>query len=136
MKTNSQVSVGGAPQIDVADFIDQQPVGSFQLMQGKIADMYVALNSARAYVYAVARACDAGKTTRFDTAGAILLASENAVKSSLEAIQEHCREAIAGYKVPRRLHVVDTVERSPSGKPDYQWAATIVNAGAEASTLP
>jgi len=64
-----------------------QPIGGFQLMQGKIADMYVALNSARAYVYAVARACDAGKTTRFDAAGAILMASENAVKVSLEAIQ-------------------------------------------------
>jgi isovaleryl-CoA dehydrogenase len=64
-----------------------KPIGSFQLMQGKIADMYVALNSARAYVYAVARACDAGQTTRFDAAGAILLASENAVKVSLEAVQ-------------------------------------------------
>ena len=64
-----------------------QPIGSFQLIQAKVADMYVALNSARAYVYAVARACDAGKTTRFDAAGAILLASENAVKTSLEAIQ-------------------------------------------------
>jgi len=64
-----------------------QPIGGFQLMQGKIADMYVALNSARAYVYAVARACDAGHTTRFDAAGAILMASENAVKVSLEAIQ-------------------------------------------------
>ncbi|HQT43278.1 MAG TPA: isovaleryl-CoA dehydrogenase, partial [Halothiobacillus sp.] len=64
-----------------------RPVGSFQLMQGKIADMYVALNSARAYVYAVAKACDADKTTRFDAAGAILLASENAVRVSLEAIQ-------------------------------------------------
>jgi len=63
------------------------PIGSFQLMEAKIADMYVALNSARAYVYAVARACDAGKTTRFDAAGAILLASENAVKTALEAIQ-------------------------------------------------
>jgi isovaleryl-CoA dehydrogenase len=63
------------------------PIGSFQLMQAKVADMYVALNSARAYVYAVARACDAGKTTRFDAAGAILLASENAVRTSLEAIQ-------------------------------------------------
>jgi isovaleryl-CoA dehydrogenase len=62
-------------------------IGSFQLMQGKVADMYVALNSARAYVYAVARACDAGKTTRFDAAGAILMASENAVKVSLEAVQ-------------------------------------------------
>jgi isovaleryl-CoA dehydrogenase len=49
--------------------------------------MYVALNSARSYVYAVARSCDAGRTTRFDAAGAILLASENAVKTSLEAIQ-------------------------------------------------
>lgn len=64
-----------------------KPIGSFQLMQGKVADMYVALNSARAYVYAVARACDAGQTTRFDAAGAILMASENAVKVSLEAIQ-------------------------------------------------
>jgi isovaleryl-CoA dehydrogenase len=64
-----------------------QAIGSFQLMQGKVADMYVALNSARAYVYAVARACDAGRTTRFDAAGAILMASENAVRVSLEAIQ-------------------------------------------------
>ncbi|SDG71469.1 isovaleryl-CoA dehydrogenase [Pelagibacterium luteolum] len=64
-----------------------QPIGSFQLMQAKIADMYVALNSSRAYVYAVAKACDAGHTTRFDAAGAILLASENAVKVSLEAVQ-------------------------------------------------
>jgi isovaleryl-CoA dehydrogenase len=64
-----------------------QPIGSFQLMQAKVADMYVALNSARAYVYTVARNCDAGKTTRFDAAGAILLASESAVKVSLEAIQ-------------------------------------------------
>ncbi|HEY6917028.1 MAG TPA: isovaleryl-CoA dehydrogenase [Allosphingosinicella sp.] len=63
------------------------PIGSFQLIQAKVADMYIALNSARAYVYAIARACDAGKTTRFDAAGAILLASENAVKTSLEAIQ-------------------------------------------------
>ncbi|HEX8401885.1 MAG TPA: isovaleryl-CoA dehydrogenase [Allosphingosinicella sp.] len=64
-----------------------KPIGGFQLMQAKIADMYVALNSARAYVYTVAKNCDAGKTTRFDAAGAILLASENAVKVSLEAIQ-------------------------------------------------
>ncbi|MBX9729628.1 MAG: acyl-CoA dehydrogenase family protein, partial [Sphingopyxis sp.] len=57
-----------------------QPIGAFQLMQAKVADMVVALNSARAYVYAVAKACDAGQTTRHDAAGAILLASENAVK--------------------------------------------------------
>ncbi|MET3710121.1 isovaleryl-CoA dehydrogenase [Sphingomonas trueperi] len=64
-----------------------QAIGSFQLMQAKIADMYVALNSARAYVYAVARSCDAGKTTRFDAAGAILLASENAFRVAGEAVQ-------------------------------------------------
>jgi isovaleryl-CoA dehydrogenase len=64
-----------------------KPIGSFQLIQAKVADMYVALNSARAYVYQVARACDAGRTTRFDAAGAILLASENAVKVAGEAIQ-------------------------------------------------
>jgi isovaleryl-CoA dehydrogenase len=64
-----------------------QPIGAFQLMQAKVADMVVALNSARAYVYAVARACDAGQTTRHDAAGAILLASENAVKVANEAVQ-------------------------------------------------
>jgi isovaleryl-CoA dehydrogenase len=73
-----------------------KPIGGFQLMQAKIADMYVALNSARAYVYTVAKNCDAGKTTRFDAAGAILLASENAVKVSLEAIQ-----ALGGAATPR-----------------------------------
>jgi isovaleryl-CoA dehydrogenase len=62
-------------------------IGQFQLIQAKVADMYVALSSARAYVYAVAKSCDAGKTTRFDAAGAILLASESAVKVSLESIQ-------------------------------------------------
>jgi isovaleryl-CoA dehydrogenase len=64
-----------------------KPIGSFQLMQAKVADMYVALNSARSYVYQVAKACDAGKTTRYDAAGAILLASENAVKVANEAVQ-------------------------------------------------
>ncbi len=64
-----------------------KPIGAFQLMQGKVADMVVALNSARAYVYAVAKACDAGQTTRHDAAGAILLASENAVKVANEAVQ-------------------------------------------------
>jgi isovaleryl-CoA dehydrogenase len=64
-----------------------KPIGGFQLMQAKVADMYVALNSARAYVYAVAKSCDAGRTTRFDAAGAILLASESAVKVAGEAIQ-------------------------------------------------
>ena len=64
-----------------------KPIGAFQLMQAKVADMYVALNSARAYAYAVAKACDAGRTTRFDAAGAILLASENAMRTALEAVQ-------------------------------------------------
>jgi len=64
-----------------------KPIGAFQLMQAKVADMYVALQSARAYSYAVARACDAGKTTRFDAAGAILLASESAFHAAGEAVQ-------------------------------------------------
>ncbi|MDT7527957.1 isovaleryl-CoA dehydrogenase [Sphingopyxis sp. SE2] len=64
-----------------------KPIGSFQLMQAKVADMYVMLQLARSYVYNVAKACDAGQTTRFDAAGAILLASENAVKVAGEAIQ-------------------------------------------------
>ena len=64
-----------------------RPIGSFQLMQAKVADMVTALNAARAYVYAVAPACDLGKTTRHDAAGAILFASEAAVKVSLEAVQ-------------------------------------------------
>jgi isovaleryl-CoA dehydrogenase len=63
------------------------PIGSFQLVQGKIADMYVALSSARAYVYAVAKACDRGETTREDAAGAILYASERATQCALDAIQ-------------------------------------------------
>jgi isovaleryl-CoA dehydrogenase len=64
-----------------------QSIGSFQLMQGKIADMYVTLSSARAYVYAVAQACDRGETTRKDAAGAILYAAEKGVWMALEAIQ-------------------------------------------------
>lgn len=64
-----------------------RPIGDFQLMQAKLADMYVALSSARAYVYAVAKACDNGRTTRRDAAGAILYASESAVRVALEAIQ-------------------------------------------------
>ena len=64
-----------------------KPIGAFQLMQAKVADMYVALQSARAYTYAVAKACDAGQTTRFDAAGAILLASENAFKVAVESVQ-------------------------------------------------
>ena len=64
-----------------------KPIGSFQLMQGKIADMYVALQTARAYVYAVAKACDANQTTRFDAAGAILYASENSFKVAAESVQ-------------------------------------------------
>ena len=64
-----------------------RPIGEFQLMQAKLADLYVAFNSSRAYSYAVARACDAGKTTRFDAAACLMLASENGVKSGLEAVQ-------------------------------------------------
>jgi len=64
-----------------------QPIGEFQLMQGKLADMYVTLNASRAYVYAVARACDRGEVARKDAAGAILFASEKATWMALEAIQ-------------------------------------------------
>ena len=64
-----------------------KPIGTFQLMQAKIADMYVALNTARAYVYAVAEACDRGETARKDAAGAILYSAEQATKCALEAIQ-------------------------------------------------
>jgi len=64
-----------------------QPIGEFQLMQGKLADMYVTLNASRAYVYAVARACDRGEVARKDAAGAILFAAEKATWMALEAIQ-------------------------------------------------
>jgi isovaleryl-CoA dehydrogenase len=64
-----------------------QPIGSFQLVQAKLADMYVALNAARAYVYAVAKACDDDRVTREDAAGAIMFASERATTMALDAIQ-------------------------------------------------
>ena len=64
-----------------------QPIGEFQLMQGKLADMYVGMNAAKAYVYSVAKACDKGRTTRKDSAGAILYAAEKATWMALEAIQ-------------------------------------------------
>ncbi|MDC0149183.1 isovaleryl-CoA dehydrogenase [Rhodospirillales bacterium] len=64
-----------------------KPIGEFQLMQGKLADMYTTMNASKAYVYAVARACDAGRTTRKDAAGAILYAAEKATWMTLEAIQ-------------------------------------------------
>jgi isovaleryl-CoA dehydrogenase len=64
-----------------------QPIGEFQLIQGKLADMYTTLNACRAYVYAVARACDRGQTTRKDAAGAILYAAEAATRIALDAIQ-------------------------------------------------
>jgi isovaleryl-CoA dehydrogenase len=64
-----------------------QAIGEFQLMQGKLADMYTTMNACRAYVYAVARACDRGQTTRKDAAGAILYAAEKATQMALEAVQ-------------------------------------------------
>ncbi len=64
-----------------------QPIGTFQLMQGKIADMYTTANACRAYVYSVAQACDAGRTSRFDAAGCILYAAEKATWMACEAIQ-------------------------------------------------
>ena len=64
-----------------------QPIGTFELMQGKVADMYASLNAARAYVYSVARACDAGTVRRRDAAACILFAAERATQAALEAIQ-------------------------------------------------
>ena len=64
-----------------------KPIGTFQLMQGKIADMYTTMNACRSYVYAVAKACDEGQTTRKDSAGCILYAAEKATQIALEAIQ-------------------------------------------------
>ena len=64
-----------------------KPIGTFQLVQGKVADMYVSMNASKAYVYAVAKACDRGETTREDAAGAILYAAENSTKMALDAIQ-------------------------------------------------
>ena len=64
-----------------------EPIGSFQIMQAKLADMYVTMNAAKAYVYSVARACDRGETTREDAAGAILFAAEKATAVALDAIQ-------------------------------------------------
>ncbi len=64
-----------------------QPIGTFQLMQGKLADMYAGMNACKAYVYAVAQACDRGETTRKDAAGAILFAAEKATQVALDAIQ-------------------------------------------------
>ena len=64
-----------------------KPIGTFQLMQGKIADMYTTMNACRSYVYAVAKACDKGETTRKDSAGCILYAAEKATQVALDAIQ-------------------------------------------------
>ena len=64
-----------------------KPIGTFQLMQGKLADMYTTMNACRAYVYAVAAACDRGETTRKDSAGCILYAAEKATQIALESIQ-------------------------------------------------
>jgi isovaleryl-CoA dehydrogenase len=64
-----------------------RPIGEFQLMQGKLADLYTETNAARAYVYAVAGACDSDRTTRIDAAGCILYAAERATQHALQAIQ-------------------------------------------------
>ena len=64
-----------------------EPIGNFQMVQGKVADMYVGMNACKAYVYAVARACDQGKTAREDAAGAILFAAEKATQVALDAVQ-------------------------------------------------
>jgi acyl-CoA synthetase (AMP-forming)/AMP-acid ligase II len=62
---------------------------------------------------------------RFGSRVAAVVEPRPGAKPSLEEIQEHCRTKIAGYKVPRELHLVDKIERSPSGKPDYRWAKNV-----------
>ncbi|MEM7189257.1 MAG: acyl-CoA dehydrogenase family protein, partial [Pseudomonadota bacterium] len=64
-----------------------RPIGTFQLMQGKVADMYTELNASRAYIYAVAAACDRGEVTRQDAAACCLFASDRAMQQSVEAVQ-------------------------------------------------
>ena len=72
----------------IADFGQfGRPIGEFQMIQGKLADMYTLLNACRAYVYSVAKACDRGETARKDAAGAILFAAEKATWMALESIQ-------------------------------------------------
>ena len=81
-----------------------QAIGEFQLVQGKIADMYVMMNACKAYVYAVAKACDRGETTREDAAGAILIAAEKATQIALDAIQLlGCNGYINDYPTGRLL---------------------------------
>jgi len=80
-----------------------QAIGEFQLIQAKLADMYTTLNACRAYVYAVARACDQGKTTRKDAAGAILFAAEAATKAALDAIQILGGNGYINENAPGRL---------------------------------
>ncbi|MBR0661435.1 isovaleryl-CoA dehydrogenase [Neoroseomonas oryzicola] len=80
-----------------------QAIGEFQLIQAKLADMYTVLNACRAYVYAVARACDQGKTTRKDAAGAILFAAEAATKAALDAIQILGGNGYINENAPGRL---------------------------------
>src|SRR5258708_10923139 len=80
-----------------------QPIGEFQLIQAKLADMYVAANTAKAYVYAVARACDDGRVTREDAAGALLYAAERATWGALETIQCPGGNRYMNGVPPRRL---------------------------------
>ena len=89
-----------------------QPIGEFQLMQGKIADMYTTLNACRAYVYTVAQACDRGETTRKDAAGAILYAAEKATWMALEAIQASAATATSTTTRPAACCATPSSTRS------------------------
>ena len=93
-----------------------QPIGRFQLIQGKIADMYVGMNAAKAYVYAVAKACDDGRTTREDAAGAILFASEKATQMALEAIQLSAATAISTNSPRGGFSATPSSTRSARGR--------------------
>ena len=94
-----------------------QPIGEFQLMQGKLADMYTTMSACKAYVYSVARACDRGQTTRKDAAGAILYAAEKATWMALEAIQAWAATATSTISRPGACCATPSSTRSAPARP-------------------
>ena len=99
-----------------------EPIGTFQLVQGKIADMYTTMNASRAYVYAVAKACDRGETTREDAAGAILYAAEKATQCALDAIQLAGRQRLY-QRLPDRAAACATQNSTRSAPAPAKSAA-------------
>ncbi len=105
------------------------PIGEFQLVQGKLADMYVTMNASKAYVYSVAKACDRAETTREDAAGAILYAAENATRIALDAIQlarrQRLHQRISGRPLPARRQALRDRRRHQRNPPHADRARTV-----------